>query len=195
MKRKTSLVAMLLMTVGLSWVSFATAVPTLAEESDQELLTFLWEEEKMARDLYQSLAKKWNLRPLDNIARAEQQHMNRVSALMKQKGMTIPVEAKSGHFTSLEIQRFYRDWEAIGLQSATDALRIGATVEDRDLFDLERIAKTTQDPDIKALCETLRRGSAQHMRAFARNLSNRGVTYRPKYISQATLDAILRGGD
>lgn len=40
-------------------------------------ISFMREEEKLARDVYDSLYAKWGLRPFANIRESEQRHMDR----------------------------------------------------------------------------------------------------------------------
>lgn len=193
MKRRDQLFGMTLMMLALGMGAWAGWPQTALTTEDQERLQFALEEEKMARDVYTVLATKWGERPFGNIAQAEKQHMRLVSDLMVRRGMAVPAEEKPGKFRNPEIQKLYRDFEKRGLSSRLEALRVGATVEDRDLFDLDKNLAATRDPEVKTVFTALRAGSANHIRAFTRNLSRQGVTYEPQFISPETLKAILSG--
>ena len=54
--------------------------------AEEEELLFMWEEEKMARDVYLAQAERWQLPIFANIARAEQRHMDLVSTLIETYG-------------------------------------------------------------------------------------------------------------
>ena len=45
------------------------------------------EEEKLARDVYVALGDRWGLRVFENIARAEQRHMDAVVAQLDREGV------------------------------------------------------------------------------------------------------------
>jgi len=88
-----------------------------------------------------------------------------------------------------DLQLLYDDLIAQGNQSLEAALTVGATIEDLDIADLQQ--RATDTPDIALVYANLEKGSRNHMRAFVRNLDQRGVAYSPVYISQADFDAIV----
>jgi hypothetical protein len=68
-------------------VTAPDAAPVLAtastlDESDADGIGFMREEEKLARDVYLTLADMWDLRIFANIAEAEQTHLDAVLGLM-----------------------------------------------------------------------------------------------------------------
>ena len=54
--------------------------------AEEEELLFMWEEEKMARDVYLAQAERWQLPIFANIAQAEQKHMDLVYTLIETYG-------------------------------------------------------------------------------------------------------------
>lgn len=178
-----------------------TSVPTesLTKEETEGLL-FMREEEKLAQNVYTVLAQKWGSRPFGNISQAEFSHTSWVEGLLAKYKVEDPAaNLKAGKFKNETLQKLYDDLVKAGSRSRVEALRVGATIEDVDLFDLARWIKVTKQADIKTVYESLAKGSRNHMRAFYRNLKNAGVTYKPQYISQKDLDKIIsssteRGG-
>ena len=163
-------------------------------KSEAAGLLFMREEEKLALDVYVVLAKKWGPRPFENILRAEQSHMKSVKMLLDKYGLVDPVATlKPGKFKDKTLQKLYDDLIKSGSQSRVEALKVGATIEDVDLYDLARWEKLTDKADILDTYEVLAFGSRNHLRAFVRNLGNLGATYTPQYISQADFDKIISG--
>lgn len=78
-----------------------------------------------------------------------------------------------------------------GSASLVDALIVGATIEDLDIFDLQKFLAQTDNEDITAVYENLLRGSRNHMRAFTYHLSLNDETYAAQFITQEELDAII----
>jgi len=78
-------------------------------------------------------------------------------------------------------------WDA-GL---VDALKVGATIEDLDIKDLRLLVAGTQNADIIRVYDNLLKWSYNHMRAFIKNLENKGGDYIAQYISQEELEEIL----
>ncbi len=173
------------------------SVPGLSAEEVADLL-HMREEEKLARDVYLALYDKWGLRVFQNIARAEQIHMDAVGDLLKTYGIPDPVAKTKdarGVFESPKLQDLYKQLVAQGSASEIDALKVGATIEDLDIKDLNEAISRTTHSDIRQVYENLKRGSENHMRAFMSNLRARGADYTPQYISEAEFQQILQGSN
>lgn len=163
-------------------------------DAEKESLLFMREEEKMARDVYLTLGKKYNANAFTNIASAEQTHMNAVLTLLKKYSVTDPVGNNAvGVFKNAEIQTLYNQLVTSGNLSLLNALKAGATIEDKDVYDLLEDLKKVDNQDIIFVFNNLLKGSKNHMRAFYRNITRLGATYTPQYITQAELDLILSG--
>ena len=72
-----------------------------------------------------------------------------------------------------------------------EALTVGATVEDLDIYDLDILMEETDNEDILAVYQNLQKGSRNHLRSFTSLLSRNGVTYEPQYISQEDYESIV----
>ncbi len=178
-------------------VATAAAKSGLSAEEVADLL-HMREEEKLARDVYLALYDKWGLTIFQNIAKAEQTHMDAVGDLLKTYGIPDPVAKTKdarGVFESPKLQDLYKQLVAQGSASEIDALKVGATIEDLDIKDLNEAISRTTHSDIQQVYENLKRGSENHMRAFMSNLRARGADYTPQYISEAEFQQILQGSN
>jgi hypothetical protein len=165
---------------------------TPAEAKD---LTYLREEEKLARDVYLALQARWGLAIFGNIAQSEQTHTDAVLGLLSAYRLPDPVGTQpAGVFTDGGLQRLYAQLVAQGSRSVQDALLVGATIEDLDLSDLEEMRLRTRKADLQAVYANLAKGSRNHLRAFTRQLSARGITYAPQFISAEDYAAIIGSG-
>lgn len=155
-------------------------------------LQFLREEEKLARDVYTRLFDRWQLMPHQRIASSEQIHMDHVLTTLQALDLTDPVRDDTvGAFVDPRLAGLFAELVATGERSELDSLQVGATVEDLDLRDLDRMASHTTDPGILSTYAVLQCGSRNHLRAFTSQLAMRGASYAPQYIPQATFDAVL----
>lgn len=155
-------------------------------------LTYMREEEKMARDVYAVLYDKWNIQIFANIGESEQKHMDAVLQLLTRYNLPDPVGSNGvGVFTNTTLQRLYNDLIAQGLTSLTQALKVGATIEDLDIFDLETALTKIDNQDIRTIYSNLTRASRNHLRAFYSNLESSGEIYAAQFISQDQFDAII----
>lgn len=161
---------------------------------EKDMLKHMIEEEKMARDVYGYLYEKYQIRIFGNIMQSEQTHMNRVLNLLDNYGIDNPASEEVGVFNDENLQELYDTLIDQGNQSITDALKVGATIEDVDIKDLMDFSEQTENTAILQVFSNLTCGSRNHMRAFTRNLSNYGMSYEPQYISQELYDEILENG-
>ncbi len=165
------------------------------DEQEKEGLLHMREEEKLARDVYLTLYEKWKLPIFRNIARSEQNHMNAVKVLLDKYSLEDPVEQthdEVGKFVNPEIQELYNKLVEEGSQSLENALKVGATIEDLDIKDLEDYVAETDNNDIKTVYNNLMKGSRNHLRAFTSQLERRyGETYHCQFISEEECQSII----
>jgi len=162
----------------------------LAEQEVADLL-HLRQEEKLARDTYQALYAVWGVRTFSNIAASEQRHVDAILTLLAAYGIADPLpDDAAGTFLDPEIQGLYEALVTAGSQSLVDALRVGATIEDLDIADLDVALASTDKPDLQRVYANLTQGSASHLRAFVVQLARSDETYTPQFISQERFDAI-----
>jgi hypothetical protein len=130
----------------------------------------MYQEEKLARDVYIALGKKWGERVFLNIQKSEQMHMDAIKNLLTKYSLEIPVSNDDiGHFQNEELQALYNDLVAKGNLSLKDALEVGVAIEETDIADLEE--KLDGAPsDVANVYNRLLRGSYKHLSAFNRYL-------------------------
>lgn len=170
------------------YVSIRPALASLPDESLSEVektdLIYIREEEKLARDVYQTLYEKWGVQVFANIAQSEQTHTETVRDLLEKYDVTDPVTDDSvGVFQNKELQRLYDDLVGQGAVSEVEAFRVGALIEELDIKDLQEAIDRTDNADIAFAYENLIRASRNHLRSFTKQLTARGGTYTPQYIS------------
>ncbi len=162
--------------------------------SDAELasLVHMREEEKLARDVYITLYNKYGVRIFDNISNSEQTHTNAILQLLTKYSINDPVGGNGiGVFTDAGLQTLYNSLVTSGSISILEAYKVGATIEDLDLYDLKTDLLKVDNQDIILVYQMLSKGSRNHMRNFYSNLKSLGFTYVPKFITQSELDAIV----
>ena len=187
---KTLIVSLLIIFQGIPAISQNTSL----SQQEKEAILFMREEEKLARDVYDSLFRKWGGNPFDNIRKSEQVHMDRMKELVIRYKLEDPVEANQdmpGKFLNNLLQQYYNELVASGSQSLTEALRAGAKVEELDIRDLEERMEQTDKQDIISTFTYLKRASENHLRAFARRLKRMGVDYEPLILGKDQYDKIL----
>jgi hypothetical protein len=169
-----------------------TQIENTLTQKDKLGLIHMVEEEKLAHDVYTYLYKKWNVSAFKIIARSETNHIRAIRRLLSVYKIDDPTtNRKLGEFNSQKIQKLYEQLTKDGSKSKIDALKVGATIEDLDIYDLEKYIKNTENSAIKRVYSNLMRGSRNHLRIFISELKNLGASYAPQYISKEEFDKIL----
>lgn len=160
----------------------ADPTPVSLSAAAQAALLFQIDEERMARELYLAFGAKWGLRPFEQIPNAEARHEAVLRQLATRAGVTQPATV-AGRFDSAEVQQRYDALLALGLESATSALRAAAFVEEQDIADLVTLIAATDSVALKSVAEALKAASGHHLAAFVRFLAAQGATYEPKVLA------------
>jgi len=147
--------------------------PTAGEitPTDANNLLFMKQEEKLARDVYQALAEKWEHRTFVHIAVAEQRHMDAVDRLVQAVGLTDTTPDETGKFSIPELQELHDKLVEQGSESLAKALAVGVLIEETDIADLDEALAATQNATVLRVFTNLRRGSANHLAAFNRAIA------------------------
>ncbi len=170
-------------------VSTIPASDLSAEEA--AALLFMREEEKLARDVYNQLFTLWGIPSFQSIAASEQTHMDQVKLLMDRYALADPA-LDPGQFTDANLQALYDQLMAQGSLSVADAIKVGATIEEVDIVDLQTRFTQTDNADIQLVYNNLMNGSFNHLQAFANVLVQQtGETYQPQYLSADQYQVII----
>ncbi len=175
-------------------------MPTLSAQDGHEL-TYMREEEKLARDVYLTLSDYWYTRSgnlpvvtvMQNIAQAEQRHMDQVEAKLEKYGLPDPVvdENQLGGFVNPELAALYNELLTRGQKSPLDALLVGGLIEEVDIQDLKESIEQTKLADLDRMYESLMCGSRNHLRAFASQVAATQGSYVAQVLPQAEVNAII----
>ena len=141
-------------------------------EKQKDTLYFIFQEEKVARDVYITLGKLYpDESTFANIQLSEQEHILSAQVLCERYGIdTSAVElsledAYVGLFDLPEMQHLYDDCVALGQESLLAAIRVGIDIEELDIKDLEE-ASVGMPQDVVNTYENLKDGSLSHLAAF-----------------------------
>ena len=169
----------------------ASSAPKLID-GQKYALAYMWNEEKLAKDIYLALNDIWPSRTFYNIAtRGETQHEAAVEALVQRYDINITnladyeesyseAELRAfvpGKYAIPKIQDLYDALYVKGVRSAQEAVEVGCMVEVTDVNDLnEHIGASEGVDDLVTTFEHLRSGSYSHYWAFDGVLKSMGVT-------------------
>lgn len=144
----------------------------IAELTDEqkEGLIFMYQEEKVARDVYTKMYEKWGTKVFLNISKSEQTHMDSVRAILEKYDLEVPVASDTiGIFELEELQNLYNTLITMGNVSSNEAMKVGVLVEETDIADLiERMNDAPED--IRVIYQSLLNGSYNHLNAFSKQV-------------------------
>ncbi|RUM46086.1 MAG: hypothetical protein DSY46_01070, partial [Hydrogenimonas sp.] len=164
----------------------------LLSDEQKHALAYMWNEEKLAKDIYLTLHNETQNQIFYNIAtRSETEHEAMVEALVQKYDINITnlddytvnyseEELRAlpmGQFAVPEVQELYDALYEKGTQSEIDALQVGCMVEVTDVVDLNNYINIAGDAsDLVEVFTNLRNASYSHYWAFDKALKDIGVT-------------------
>jgi len=164
-------------------------------DAEKDALLYMVEEEKLAGDVYLKMYEMWGLPIFQNIAQSEQQHQQAVANLLQAYGITNPASNQTGVFVNPDLQALYDQLIAQGSQSQAEALRVGALIEELDIFDLQQRLAQTANPEVQQVFNNLMNGSIHHLSSFTVQYQREsGAAYQPQYLSADQLAQLLGTG-
>ncbi|MCD6116767.1 DUF2202 domain-containing protein [bacterium] len=162
-------------------------------ENEIEGLIFMREEEKLARDVYKSLYDVWEQNIFNNISNSEQRHTDAIKTLLDLYNIDDPMETDIfGEFKNVDLQELFNTLTEQGKSSLSEALSIGALIEEIDIIDIQNeLDNNVTSDDVRVVYESLISGSYNHLRAFVNSLSRQGVEYKPQKLIEEKFNEIM----
>ena len=146
-------------------------VVTLTQEQ-KDTLFFIFQEEKVARDVYITLGKIYpDESTFANIQLSEQEHILSAQVLCERYGIDTSEVNLSleddyvGQFVLPVIQELYNSCIELSGSTLLEALKVGEYIEITDIDDLEAAAEGMPQ-DVVNTYENLKSGSLSHLDAF-----------------------------
>lgn len=163
-------------------------------QTDTNALLFMLEEEKLARDTYEFLDGQWGINQFANIKKSEQSHMNAIINLLELSNTPYTI-LPYGEFEDEALQNYYNQFVESGQISLSNALQIGATIEDLDIVDLEEYIDNTTNTSLISVFESLKCGSGNHLRSFVSTIESIGDTYTTQFLTEEAYNQIISGSN
>jgi hypothetical protein len=168
-----------------------TSNEQVAVNTDEELLLYMVEEEKLARDVYYFFYDQWEAAVFSKIANAEHNHFRAILTFIETNTQLEYTEEAPGEFQNEAFLNLYAELTADGAQSLEQALKVGALIEEIDIIDLQAYLTQTSNTDIILVFENLLAASRNHLRAFNNNLLGMGISYIPQRLDEETFNEIV----
>lgn len=161
-------------------------------DTEKDGIIYMREEEKLARDVYLHFYDKYGMRIFNNIAQAESTHMAALKMLLDKYELKDPIiDDAIGVFQDTKLAGLYIQLTEAGDVSLVEALKVGLTIEDLDIFDIMEYTNDVTSEDIILVYDNLTKGSRNHLRAYYRQTTRYGGTYEAQFITQELFDSII----
>ena len=160
-------------------------------ELEKNDLLFLREEEKLARDIYIYAYTKYQNTVFNSISQSEQKHMDNVLSILNQYSIPDPASTQIGVFNNAALQSLYNQLKSQVDISAPESLKVGATIEELDINDIDDFIANTSNSKILNMYDKLNCGSKNHIRSFTDQLKAVGITFVPQFITLEEYNTIL----
>lgn len=156
----------------------STSNLTELSDTQKDTLFYIFQEEKVARDVYITLGKLYpDESTFANIQLSEQEHILAAQVLCERYGIDTSMvnlsldESFVGQFELLSMQELYNSCVSQGQISRLDALKVGELIELSDIDDLEHAAEGMPS-DVVNTYENLKDGSLNHLDAFRKAIAS-----------------------
>ncbi len=149
-----------------------TSVVSGLTEEQKDRLFFIYQEEKVARDVYIYLGELYpDESTFASIQLSEQRHMDAAQKLCINYGIDVSMidesESACGEFHVDYLQELYETCINLGETELVEALKVGKLVEETDIGTLtESIESMDMPDDIIRTYEILREGSYNHLESY-----------------------------
>lgn len=111
--------------------------------------------------------------------------------LINEAGLENPAEGlEVGEFLNEDLAALYTALDARSQVSVVEALKVGAEIEEIDILGLIRLSEGA-DSKTRQTFDNLLRGSRNHLRAYVRQLDNRGIDYQPQHLGAEQFASII----
>jgi hypothetical protein len=118
--------------------------------------------------------------------------MDAVLGQLEKYNVSDPVgDNARGVFVNSTLQDLYDELTTKSDESLIEALKVGALIEDLDIFDIENILDRTSESSIINVYNNLTCGSRNHLRSFTSELKANGADYENVYISDEYYNEII----
>lgn len=148
-------------------IATPTVLAGTLDEATSDTLQHMALDEKLAHDVYTTLAKLYEAPAFTMIAASEATHLEAIQGLLDRYGVEDPTLGSGvGEFSDPAFQALYDDLVAAGSASLEAAAGVGVTIEEIDIADLQAAIDAAPTSDIARVYGNLLAASESHLEAF-----------------------------
>jgi len=134
------------------------------DQDEEQVLMKIFEQEKLARDLYRELYDRWKIRVFLNLAISKQYHFDVVKAFLEKYDVEYPADDTPGTFIDQELQKLHSEWLEKGKESLESALEVCAEAEEMNMYRVKECLSQINNDDLRIMLVNLSYASARHLK-------------------------------
>lgn len=167
------------------------AVPALTAK-EQSILSFIREQEWMAADVHNYFLALFPLPVFQNMGINALNHSEMSHLLMNRNNMTDPARPHiPGRYTDSTLTARYHLIVGRGKSAQDEALLSCLEMEEYNLHQFMLFQLEAKNPDLVNLLDMVARSARNHIRVLFRHCDERGLPYKPVYLSQTYFEQLL----
>lgn len=154
-------------------------------------VVWMYDQEKLARDLNLKFSQRWGERIFANIAESEQRHMDELAVMIVHYDLSALIETDEiGVFGDDRHSEAFSELSSRGEQSLLEALRATAYLEEWDIKELNGDIESIAEQPLLDTFSRVLAGASNHLRVFVAKMSGLGYTYQAQMLTQSDVDLI-----
>jgi len=163
-----------------------------AEIKDKhELFLKLYQEDKLAYDLYGEFFERWSLGVFSTVQQREAKHVWCVERIMDNYGYTYKTNPLPGTYPDKDIQKIYDELTVKGCISDLAALEAAAYIEEKHISLLRERISYQDDAYVVKVIFLMENAAESHLRAFVKSIRLSGSDYSPLFLTDEELSSIM----
>jgi hypothetical protein len=177
----------------ITWILFLSSIAGYSSDikNNRELFLKLYQEEKMAYDLYGEFYERWSLSVFNKVQQREAKHVWCVERIMDNYGFTYKANTKAGSYPDKEIQKIYDEVTVNGCISDLAALEAAAFIKEKHIYELREWIRYQEDEYIVKVIFLMESAAQSHLRAFVNSIRLSGSDYRPVFLNEDEFSHIM----
>lgn len=176
-----------------TWMLLFSGIAGYSSEikNNRELFLKLYQEEKLAYDLYGEFYERWSLSVFNKVQQREAKHVWCVERIMDNYGFDYNTNTNAGSYPDRDIQKIYDDLTVKGCISDLAALEAAAYIKEKHISQLRERIRYQEDEYIVKVIFLMESAAQSHLRAFVKSIRLSGSDYNPVFLTDDEFSNIM----
>ncbi|HWA06428.1 MAG TPA: DUF2202 domain-containing protein [Ignavibacteria bacterium] len=176
-----------------TWMLLFSGIAGYSSEikNNRELFLKLYQEEKLAYDLYGEFYERWSLGVFNKVQQREAKHVWCVERIMDNYGFDYNTNTSAGSYPDRDIQKIYDDLTVKGCISDLAALEAAAYIKEKHISQLRERIRYQEDEYIVKVIFLMESAAQSHLRAFVKSIRLSGSDYNPEFLTDDEFSNIM----